>query len=135
MSAVAVGALLFALFLLIVAVMVLQELRRAPSREPVYVIEEVVNFAFPRLSDPAARRLDKDDVLRILEWEVRYLQGGAGSAEPPVAGSEHAVDFIVEKAVAQGHPYAREDVVEILGYEADYLVDIGALGPPVSGGE
>ena len=139
MGLVAVGALLFAFFLLIVAVMVVQEARKAQPGPPVYVIEEVVPFAFRRLSDGAMARLDVDDVQRILEWEVFYLQGlasrsnGAEGVGGPIAGSPEAVDFIHIRASGAGYDYEVSDIEEVLSQEAAYLVDIGAVGPPVAG--
>ncbi len=137
MGVVAVGALLFAAFLLIVAALVLQEARKGEPGPPVYVIEEVVPFAFGRLSDGPMSRLDADDVKRILEWEVFYLQGLAarrnGDAVPPVAGSSEAVDFISARSSDEGYDYLRSDIEEVLAHEVAYLVDIGAVGPPVGG--
>lgn len=134
MGAVAVGAVLFAVLLLIVAVLVVQEARRSPGGPAVYVIEEVVSFAFPRLSEQAAARLGRDDVLRILEWEVFYLQGLDGSPGRRIAGGGDAVAFIAAKSSAQGHHYASEDIADVLRHEAAYLADIGALGPAVTEG-
>ncbi len=139
MGAVAAGALLFALLLLIVAVMLLQELRRTPVTEVVYVLEEVVPFVYRRLSDEALMHLDSDDVKRILEWEVYYLQGLArrsnGEGPPPIAGSELARDFILERTADEGRSYRPIDVDEVLAKEAEYLAEIGAVGPAaVEGG-
>lgn len=136
MSLVAIGAVLFALLLLGVAAMVWQELRRAPSTEITYVIEEAVPFAFARLSDEASAALDRDDVLRILEWEVRYLQGldiprHHLDHPAPVAGSDAAVDYILESTRRAGRVYERSHVEEVLEHEAAYLADIGAVGDVV----
>ena len=135
MGAVALGAMLFALLLLIVAAMVWQEARKAPDTSATYVIEEVVPFAYRGLSEGAADRLDLDDITRILEWEVYYLQGldrsGNGARPAPVAGSAEAVQFIIERCRVQGREYRAADVAEVLAQEAAYLVDIGAVGPAV----
>ncbi len=134
MSAVAAGALLFGLLLLIVAGMVLQEVRNRPATEVVYVLEEVVPFVHRRLSDGALDRLDRDDVQRILEWEVHHLQRldrSDGNGDAPVAGSDAAVDYVLGRTAAEGHHYRRDDVTEVLAREADYLAEIGALGPAV----
>ncbi len=136
MSLLAIGAVLFGVFLLIVAAMVWQETRRSPEPTAVYVIEEAVPFVFTRLSDGAMARLDTDDVLRILEWEVRYLQGldipRDHSENPsPVAGSDDAIVYIVEKTATAGYDYQLRDVMEVLAHEREYLVDIGAVGDPV----
>ncbi|MDH3731189.1 MAG: hypothetical protein OES13_08725 [Acidimicrobiia bacterium] len=133
MDLVAVGAILFGLLLFVVAGLVWQEMKNAPDSHPVYVIEEAVPFVMERLSDRALSSLDGDDVLRILEWEVFYLQGldepRDHSAHPaPVAGSVEAIDFIAERSTVA---YARADISEVLEGEAAYLVSIGAVGPVV----
>lgn len=138
MSLVAIGAVLFALLLLVVAAMVWQEARNPGAPRAVYVIEEAVPFVFQRLSDGAAARLDEDDVLRILEWEVRYLQGldiprDHSERPAPVAGSTDAIAFISDRVAASGHPYRHADIAEVLEHEVAYLIDIGAVGP-VAGG-
>ena len=133
MAPVAVGAILFAVFLLIVAALVFQELRKPAAASPTYVLDEVVPYAFERLSERAAARVDRDGVKRILEWEVFYLQGldvpRDHSARPaPVAGSAEAIDFIQERS---GEAYDRADVAEVLAGEAQFLVGIGAVGSAV----
>jgi hypothetical protein len=136
MGAVAVGAVLFGLFLLIVAAMVWQEARVTDDRHPTYVLEEVVPFVYQRLSDDAAAHIDGDDVMRILEWEVYYLQGlnRNGANAPPVAGSVEALEFILERSQAAGHAYRSDDVAEVLALEVAYLQDIGAIGPVATEG-
>ncbi|MEE8330801.1 MAG: hypothetical protein V3R84_03435 [Acidimicrobiia bacterium] len=133
MDIVAVGALLFGVLLFVIAGLVWQETKNTPPRHSVYVIEEAVPFVMGRLSDGALATLDSDDVLRILEWEVFYLQGLDAprdhSAHPsPVAGSDQAIDFIIERSPIS---YTREDISEVLDGEAAYLVSIGAVGPAV----
>lgn len=136
MNLVALGAVLLSVFLLGVAALVWQQVRGAGHGPAVYILEEAVPFVFSRLSDDAKRRLDQDDVLRILEWEIRYLQGaGAASGGPTTAGGDEAVRFICQKSTASGHPYFSEDVGEVLAHEADYLVEIGAVGRRVVGEE
>lgn len=133
MGAVGVGAILFAALLLIVAVMVWQEARKR-EYTAVYVIEEVVGHAFKLLSEESAARLDEDDVRRILEWEVFYLQGlrrDRRQGTPPIAGSHEAISFIQDRAQGAGYDYTYEDIAEVLVHEVSYLVDIGAVGPAV----
>lgn len=133
MDIVAVGALLFGVLLFVIAGLVWQETKNTPARHSVYVIEEAVPFVMGRLSDKALTTLDQDDVLRILEWEVFYLQGLDAPRDhsdhpSPVAGSDEAIDFIVERSPIS---YAREDISEVLEGEAAYLVSIGAVGSAV----
>lgn len=138
MGAVALGAVLFAVFLLIVAAMVWQEAKASADSEPVYVLDEVVPFVYSRLSEEGAAHLDDDDVMRILEWEVLYLQGlprnGEIAGPGPVAGSVEALRFIVDRSRSEGIEYREEDVAEVLALEVAYLVDIGVVGPQADEG-
>ena len=134
MTALQLGFLLLALFLIIVAVMVWQEASRTPMENVAsYVVDEAVHFIYPQLSDEAMDHMDAEDVRRVLDWEIAYLQGfsprGAAGLRPVrVAGSDEAIDF-VHQQLAESHGYPREVVAEVLGYEADYLAEIGAVGP------
>ncbi|HSJ36074.1 MAG TPA: hypothetical protein VLB85_13570, partial [Acidimicrobiia bacterium] len=75
-GAIVLGALLFALFLLIVGLMVWQEAKRRPGPpERAYVISDAVRFIIGRLDDQTRARLGRSGVQRIIEWEVHYLQG------------------------------------------------------------
>ena len=141
MSPVLVAALLFAVLLAIAASMVWQEANRRPvMADPTYVLEDAVRFVYPRLSDAGHERLDIDDVRRVLEWELVYLQGITPRNTEPVpgariaGGSEPAVEFIRRQAAAVGgHRYSRRDIAEVLSHEGAYLASIGAVGTPVEG--
>lgn len=135
-------ALLAALFLLIVAAMLWQEAKaRSTPGDPVYVVEDAVEFISTRLEGPFAERLRKADVRRVIEWEVYYLQGLAQEdrrkpVETVAGGDERAVDWIAAQiAEKHGVSYPREDIVEVLRREAEYLVSLGVVGEPVEGGE
>ena len=131
-------ALLVAIFLLVVGLMVWQEAQRRPGRaETTYVIDEVVRFVSSRLSDGARQRLRGGGVLRVIEWEVYYLQGLAQKSrrnpvETVAGGSDASIDYIAERiATVNGVTYDRDDIAEVLRIEAEYLVSIGAVGDPV----
>ena len=72
---------------------------------------------------------------RILEWEVYYLQGLA-DARPQdtiAGGDDEAIDFVIEGIRERNRvDHRREDVAVVLRLEADYLLAIGAVGPPVT---
>ena len=141
MDPILVGALLFALLLAIVGSLVWQEAKKRPAGEPAtYVVEDAARFIFPLLGDSAMERLDLDDVRRILEWEVLYLQGagsgrvGSLGTARVAGGSDEAVGFIASRLQVDGVPrYTEEDIREVLGHETEYLVEIGAVGGPVGG--
>ena len=136
MGAVTVGAVLFAILLIVVAAMVWQEAKRRPGAPPVYLLDEATRFAYERISDEAASRIDLDDVSRILEWGMRWNQVVARRQEGPVTviGSDAAAEYIVEQAAARhGILYDRSDVGEVLVAEAGYLEAIGAVGGMATG--
>lgn len=133
-------ALLVGVLLLIVALMVWQEARRRPSYEPLeYVVEDAVKHILSGLPDGS--RLSRSDVLRILEWEVFYLQGLAQEdrkkpVETVAGGHQASVEFIgSEIEEKHGVSYPHEDIEDVLSLEAEYLMAIGAVGDPVETGD
>lgn len=141
-SLVALVALLAAALLLVVGAMVWQEAKRRPqSAEPTYVISDAVRFILERLDPEVAQRLGKAGVLRIVEWEVHYLQGLAqedrrNPVETVAGGSDASIDYVTGQiAQVNGVTYDRGDVGAVLRLEADYLMSIGAVGEPVEPGD
>ncbi len=140
MTALQLGFLLLAIFLVLVAVLVWQEASKTPMENVAsYVVDEAVHYIYPQLSDQAMEHLDPEGVRRVLDWEIAYLQGfspkGAAGLKPVrVAGSEEAIDF-VHGQLGETHGYPRDVIAEVLGYEAGYLAEIGAVGPEGSEGE
>jgi hypothetical protein len=134
---VTLGAVLLAVFLVIVAVMVWQEgRRRGPGGEPpTYVVEDAVEHVVNGLGGRGPLR--RSDVRRIIEYEVFYLQGLAQPrrrtpVEVVAGGADAAVDFIAGRiADAHGVAYAHDDIRAVLALEAEYLASIGAVGEPV----
>lgn len=135
MGAVAIGALLFAVLLVILAAVVWQEARSADRRvRPVYLLDEASRFVFERLPADPASRLDLADVEAILHWGLYHSQVVAGrdNGEAPVIGGDEAAAFVVRQATeAGGDPYRRDDVATVLGLETEYLMEIGAIGDAV----
>ncbi len=127
---------LAAIFLLIVAALVWQEAKsRTYDEGPVYVIEDAVDFVIEGLG--ATSRLGRSDVLRILEWEIYYLQGLAQEkrrtpVETVAGGDAAAVDYISAQIAEKNKViYDSAEVAAVLAVEADYLASIGAVGAPV----
>ena len=135
MGAVAVGALLSAGLLVILAAMLWQEVRRRSSADPVvYAIEDATAFVYGRLGDPA-ERLQPADVRRILEWGLyqhQVVRPRRGDP-PPVFGSGDHIGAILDHAEAEGYDYDPVDVGAVLAAESEYLVEIGAVGERVEG--
>lgn len=130
-------ALLVGLFLVIVGFVVWQEARRRPTYESrVYVIEDAVKHVEAGLIEEG-KEVTRADIRRILEWEVFYLQGLAQDhrknvVETVAGGHRDSIEFIIE-GIADKHGTEHDfgDVADVLRYEADYLIAIGAVGEPV----
>jgi hypothetical protein len=140
MSPLILGALLVAVLLGIAAAMVWQEAVKRPGQEPLtYVLEDAVRFVHAGFGPEPP--LSPDDVRRILEWEVIYLQGvsprSSGVLQPVrVGGSDDAVRFIAGQINRRTGPrYSADAIHLVLEGEAEYLASIGALGRAVDGGE
>jgi hypothetical protein len=130
-------ALLVGALLVVIGVVVWQEARRQPTYEPrVYVIEDAVKHVEAGLSGEG-KSLSRSDIRRILEWEVFYLQGLAQenrkeAIESVAGGHDDSIRFVVDRiAEEHGVSHSFEDVADVLRYEADYLIAIGAVGDPV----
>ena len=131
--------MLFAVLLLIVALVVWQHAQREGPKEVTFGIANAVSFITPRLEANVRTRLGRDGVKRIVEWEIFYLQGLAqGDRRQPVetvAGDYGpAVDFVVgEIARVHDRAYSSEDVGAVLALSAAYLQSIGAIGEQAGG--
>ena len=138
MSPLLLGALLVALLFGLAAALVWQEgMQRSVPGQLTYVLDDAVEFVDQHVGD--AGRLGLEDIRRILEWEVVYLQGisprGAGKLEPVrVGNSDDATRFILDQ-IGRPAGYSPDDVRLVLAGEAAYLVSIGAVGSVVEGEE
>jgi hypothetical protein len=129
---------LSAVFLFVVAALMWQEAKSKSFDDgPVYVIEDAVTFIADRLEPEVRSRLHRADVLRILEWEIYYLQGLAQQrrstpVETIAGGAAAAVEYITREIAEQNKvTYDSGDVAAVLAAEAGYLASIGAVGAPV----
>lgn len=141
MGAVAVGALLFAVMLVVVAALLWQEARTGSDGETVYVLDDAVDHVMERLGADAATRLGRAGVGRILEWSIDEHVGRAAAAAadggpPPVVGSGETIEAVMERSRRElDEPYDPVDIAEVIVAEGDYLAAIGAIGAPVGGDE
>ena len=125
-----------ALLLALAAGLVWQEAKQRAVPTPLtYVLEDAVGFVNRHLGE--ASSLAVEDIRRILEWEVVYLQGisprGARGLQPVrVGNSDDSIHFILGQ-LGQPAAYSEDDVRAVLAGEAAYLASIGALGTPVEG--
>ena len=136
MGAVAVGALLLALLLLIVAAFVFQGVRRSSVNDfAEYLVPEAAEFVRERLSERALSGLDVEDVRMVLEWNLHYNQviGPRSTTGPMVLGSGDGLDYVLERAAESHRVLDPFDVAEVMAIEPEYLLSIGAIGGPVEG--
>ncbi|MEX1207848.1 MAG: hypothetical protein WD652_04170 [Acidimicrobiia bacterium] len=135
MGAVAVGALLAAALVAIVALMVWQAARRSGVDDPAeYLVPEAARFVYERLSDRALESLDLDDVNLLLEWQVHYHQVVAPRVgkERPIVGSGDSIEYLMERSAESGRSVDVLDIAEVIAADTEYLVSIGAVGEAVN---
>ena len=123
---VALAALLGAVLLVIVAIMLVQESRRRPSREPAeFVIEDAAGFVWEALRDERPG-LERASVLAVIEWHMQWVTEQIRAGRAPVVGlTDEAVHYIDEQAP----DVATADVEAVLSHVGDYVASIGAVGP------
>lgn len=137
-TTVALGALLGAVFLSVVAILLWQEAkRRRTGGEAVYVVSDAQAFIRDNL-DPGVRdRVGEAGIQRIVEWEIFYLQGLAQKdrrrpVETVAGGADSSVEYIGGRIAEQhGIEMPSGDIRAVLELEALYLESIGAVGPRV----
>jgi hypothetical protein len=133
MSAVAVGAIFFAILLAITAAMLWQSRGARTPEQAEYLVGEAIAFVHGGLPEEAAASLTTDDVRSLLDWSRHHSQVvvARSGAEVPVLGGPEAVAYVAEQSIARGRPIDEALVRLILDLEAAYLVTIGAIGEPV----
>jgi hypothetical protein len=138
---VAFVGLLGTVLLVVVALLVWQEARSRDTDDgPVYVIEDAVDHIMGRLSG-AGTQMKRTDVLRILEYEIFYLQGLAqddrkNPVDTVAGGTAASVEYISGRiADKHGVIYPPDEIAAVLALEAEYLSGIGAIGAVVEAPE
>ena len=135
----ALALTLAAVLLIVVALVVWQHAQREGPREVTFGIENAVSFIAGRLDAEVHKRLGKDGIRRVVEWEVYYLQGLAQEdrRQPveTVAGDYGpAVEFIRgEIARTHDRDYSVGDIGAVLALGVTYLQSIGAIGEEAGG--
>ena len=137
-TSIALGGLLAALFLSLVAILLWQEARRRGTGEGVtYVVSDAVGHVGKNLAPEVYERLGDVGIQRVIEWEIFYLQGLAQKnrrqpVETVAGGTDSAVSYIFQQ-ISRRHPagITSDDIRAVLGWEAHYLQSIGAVGERV----
>ncbi|MCQ3804006.1 MAG: hypothetical protein OXC98_03765 [bacterium] len=137
-TTVALGGLLGALFLSLVAILLWQEAkRRRKGEELVYVVSDALRHIKNHLPSEVRKRVSDAGIQRIIEWEVYYLQGLAQDnrrdpVETVAGGSQSSVGYISQQiAKRHGMEITSDDIRAVLELEAEYLLGIGAVGQKV----
>jgi hypothetical protein len=134
MGAVAVGALLFAVLLVIVAALVWQESGERGRKQRQYLLDEAAEFVFGRLSADAGSRLGIDDVRDLLFWGIEEHQRRAEAGDLAVYGSGDVLEALMERSRSErGEAHDPVDIAEVIAAETEYLAVIGAVGDAVVG--
>ena len=133
------GFLAAALVFVIAAVVVGREARRLAAKAPgrVFEFEDAVSWVCDHVADEVAAVLSPDDVRRILNWHLEYFRikgvssnGASPKVEGPVVVCEaETVDFVLQRAGADGLDYTPAQVHAVLDAQMSYLESIGAVGP------
>ncbi len=142
---VVLGVLAVAVVFAIAAAVIGREARRLATKAPgrVFEFEDAVSWVCDHVPDEVAAILSPDDVRRILNWHLEYFRikgmssnGASPKVEGPVvvSGAE-TVDFVLQRAEADGLEYTAEQVHAVLDAQMTYLESIGAVGPVGEGEE
>ena len=123
-------------FVVVAAAFAWQEKRAEEEDVTVYSVEDSIAFVYEHLTEPHKANLKKQDVRRILEWEVRWLQDpGVHGDAPVVAGGLPSAEYAQNSLAQQGHIYDGPEIIEVLDLRAEYLAAIGAVGAPLTAEE
>jgi hypothetical protein len=127
------------LVIAVAAILVIREAGRIADEPPpaLFDPEDAYQFVVEELPDDVAATLTPDDVRRILDFEVEFLNGrgivGNGFTPDPTAlvvfGGPETTAYILERASATGEAYLPEQIRAVLETQLRYLRAIGAVGP------
>jgi hypothetical protein len=122
----------------IAAIFVIREAGRIANEPPpaLFDPDDAFDFVVEELPDEVAATLTPDDVRRILDFEVEFLQQqevvGNGSryvTGPVVFGGPETTAYILKRASVTGEAYLPEQVQAVVETQLRYLRAIGAVGP------
>jgi hypothetical protein len=124
----------------IAATVIGREARRLDSvpPEPVFNVDEAVEWVADHLPFEITAVLSHDDVRRIIDWNIEFFRskaasgngkGGGHTSEAIVVGGPETVDYVLARSSAAGGEYTAEQVHAVLTAQMAYLDAIGAVGP------
>ncbi len=133
------GALLVAIVFAVAAVVIGREARRLDARSPnpVFNIDDAVEYVADRLPFDVSAVLSHNDVRQIIDWNLEYFRtrGVSGNGHdtdvhgPIVVGGAETVDYVLHRAELAGVGVTAEQVHAVLDAQMSYLEAIGAVGP------
>jgi hypothetical protein len=123
------------------AFFVVREAGRLTTEPPpvTFSLDEAYEWVVEELPDIVAATLTPDDVRRILRYQVEYFDregvashGTNGDAPhpPAVVGGAELVDYIIERAAADGETFIPEQVYPVVEVLLEYLAATGAVSAP-----
>ncbi len=136
-TAIALGAVLAVVFLVLIGVMLFQEIRTRSSSDPAeFIIDDAVEWVWSQFDGGQKSRLTPDGVRSIIEWQVFGLQQSVkgkplGSASVVMGATDESVGYILTKV----NSFEPEDVRAVLAGQFGYLESIGAVAGIVEGNE
>ena len=141
MGAVLVGAVAVAVIFAIAAYVIGREAHRldAVAPQPVFNLEDAVEYVSNRLPHDVSATLSHDDVRSIIDWSLEYFRtkgvvsnGHAAAvqdARDVVVGAAETVDYVLTRARSLGTAYEPAHVHAVLDEQLRYLDAIHAIGP------
>jgi len=135
------GAIVF----VIAAAVIGREARRLDAKppEPVFNINEAVEWVSDHLPFDVSAVLSYDDVRRIIDWNLEFFRskGVSSNGSGPhidasvVVGGAETVEYVLAKAIVAGAEYTPVQVHAVLEAQMAYFVAIGAVGPEAGADE
>ncbi len=139
------GFLVFGLVVAIAAVLVVREAGRIGEAPPAAIFDpdDAFEWVVEHVPDDVAATLNREDVRRILEFQLEFFQRKGVSQNgstttpkgPVVVGGAEQVAYILERCAATGESYLPEQVHGVVETQLSYLRAIGAIGPPAQPGD
>ena len=115
----------------------------AKPPQPVFDMDEAVQWVADHLPYEVSAQLSYDDVRSIIDWNLEFFRskGASGNGSGPhpdgsiVVGGAETVEYVLAKAIIAGSDYTPIQVHAVLEAQMAYLVAIGAVGPEAGPGE
>jgi hypothetical protein len=138
---VVIAVLVVALVIALAVFIVVREAGRLARNPPgaLFDAEDAYEWVVERLPDDVAATLTPDDVRRILDLQIEFLESagtaknGSGTSSaasvPVIVGGGELIEYVLERSAAAGEAYLPEQVDAVVNTQLAYLRSIGAVGP------